>query len=64
MAPGPTNIPDRVLRAMHRAAVELGTPEFVAMCRSCINDLGKIFRADEGEVFIIHPMGTGPGKRR
>ena len=59
MAPGPTNIPDRVLRAMHRAAVELSTPEFVAMCRSCISDLGKIFRADEGEVFVYPSNGHG-----
>ena len=57
MAPGPTNIPDRVLRAMHHAAVELSTPEFVAMCRSCIADLGKLSRADDGEVFIYPSNG-------
>ena len=60
MAPGPTNIPDRVLRAMHKPAVELGTPEFVAMCRACIDDLGKIFRSLPGqEVFIYPSNGHG-----
>ena len=60
MAPGPTNIPERVLRAMHRPAVELSTPEFVAMCRTCIDDLGRIFRTEAGqEVFIYPANGHG-----
>ena len=60
MAPGPTNIPDRVLRAMHQPAVELSTPAFVAMCRTCISDLGNIFRIAPGqEVFLYPANGHG-----
>ena len=58
MAPGPTNVPERVLRAMHRPAVELSSPAFVAMARSCIDDLKPIFRTT-GEVFIYVANGHG-----
>ncbi len=58
MAPGPTNIPDRVLRAMQRPAVELSTPSFVDLCRSCVGDLEKIFKTTS-RVFIYAANGHG-----
>lgn len=57
-APGPTNVPDRVLRAMQRPAVELSTAGFVEVCRSCFDDLRKVFRTS-GEVFIYAANGHG-----
>lgn len=58
MAPGPTNIPERVLRAMQQPAVELSSPDFVALCRSCIDDLKLIFKT-ESEVFVYAANGHG-----
>lgn len=54
--PGPTNVPDRVLRAMHRAAEDFAAPPFSAVARSCLDDLGRVFRT-AGEVFCF--IGNG-----
>ena len=58
MAPGPTNIPERVLRAMQRPAVELSAPDFVAMCLGCLADLKPVFRT-AGKIFIYAANGHG-----
>jgi alanine-glyoxylate transaminase / serine-glyoxylate transaminase / serine-pyruvate transaminase len=57
-APGPTTVPDRVLAAMQRPAVELSTPWFVRFARSCIDDLRPLLRTD-GEVFLFAANGHG-----
>lgn len=57
--PGPTNIPDRILRAMMRPAVDLNDAEFMAMALSCFGDLEKVFRAEEGRVYIYSSNGHG-----
>lgn len=54
--PGPTNVPERVLRAMHRAAEDFAAPPFTATARSCLADLAKVFRTT-GEVFCF--IGNG-----
>ncbi len=56
--PGPTNIPERVLRAMHRPIVDFGSPEFTAMARGCMTDLKRVFQT-EGEVFAYSANGHG-----
>ncbi|HZD25415.1 MAG TPA: aminotransferase class V-fold PLP-dependent enzyme [Alphaproteobacteria bacterium] len=56
--PGPTNIPDRVLNAMHRPAMEFSGPEFIELSRSCFTDLAPLYR-HEGEVFIYAANGHG-----
>lgn len=56
--PGPTNVPDRVLNAMHRATLDLSDPEFLAVSESCFLDMKKIFKTD-GEVFIYACNGHG-----
>lgn len=56
--PGPTNIPDRLLRAMHRPAVDFSGPAFTALARSCFEDLKPIFRC-AGPVFIYAASGHG-----
>ncbi|WP_282606472.1 alanine--glyoxylate aminotransferase family protein [Pelagibius sp. Alg239-R121] len=56
--PGPTNIPDRVLRAMMRPAVDLNDPEFMAMALSCFGDLKKIFKTGS-DVYIYSANGHG-----
>lgn len=54
--PGPTNVPDRVLRAMHRAAEDFAAPAFSDVARSCLLDLAKVFKTD-GQVFCF--IGNG-----
>ncbi|GMQ76051.1 MAG: aminotransferase class V-fold PLP-dependent enzyme [Gammaproteobacteria bacterium] len=59
LSPGPTNIPDRVLRAMQRPAIELHSQELIGLARSCLDDLKPIFRTREGETFIYAANGHG-----
>jgi alanine-glyoxylate transaminase/serine-glyoxylate transaminase/serine-pyruvate transaminase len=56
--PGPTNVPDRVLRAMDRNAINHRGPEFGALGRSVIGKLRQIFRTD-GTIGIFPSSGTG-----
>lgn len=58
MTPGPTNVPERVVRAMQRAAVDLGSPAFLDMCRSLVTDLGPVFKTD-GAICIYAANGHG-----
>ena len=58
MTPGPSNIPDRVLAAMHRPAVDLVDADFMAVTQSCFDDLTKVFRTD-GRVFLYASNGHG-----
>ena len=54
--PGPTNVPDRVLRAMHRAAEDFAAPPFSDTARACLLDLARVF-ATSGRVFCF--IGNG-----
>jgi len=56
--PGPTNIPDRILRAMHQPAWEYSGPDFIELARECLTDIRPIFKTD-GEVFIYGSNGHG-----
>ncbi|MCX8100053.1 MAG: alanine--glyoxylate aminotransferase family protein [Geminicoccaceae bacterium] len=56
--PGPTNVPERILRAMHRPAVDFGTAEFARLVEGCLLDLRRIAGTD-GEVFAYAALGHG-----
>jgi len=56
--PGPTNIPGRILNAMHRPAVEFSGPDFIELSRSCFEDLKPLFRTSD-EMFIYAANGHG-----
>ena len=58
MTPGPSNIPDRVLAAMHRPAVDLVDSDFMAVTDSCFADLARVFRTDS-RVFLYASNGHG-----
>ena len=58
MTPGPTNIPDRILNAMHRPAVDLYSKPFIDLCASCLKDLAPVFQTDQ-DVFIYPSNGHG-----
>jgi alanine-glyoxylate transaminase / serine-glyoxylate transaminase / serine-pyruvate transaminase len=56
--PGPTNIPDRILNAMHRPAIDFAAPDFLALADSCFLDLKDVFQTS-GDVFIYTASGHG-----
>src|SRR5262245_43731424 len=56
--PGPTNMPDEVLRAMHRPALDIYSEQMINLTDSLISDLGKLF-ATEGKTYIYIANGHG-----
>jgi alanine-glyoxylate transaminase / serine-glyoxylate transaminase / serine-pyruvate transaminase len=57
--PGPTNVPDRVQRAMMVAMEDHRSSRFPELSRSVLNDLKKVFKTNTGQVFIFPSSGTG-----
>lgn len=56
--PGPTNTPDRVQRAMHRAVIDHRGPGFGELGASVLEDLKAIFQT-KSRVVIYPASGTG-----
>ena len=56
--PGPTNVPDRVLRAIDRATIDHRGPEFGALGRRVLQGMQGIFRTRQ-PVVIFPASGTG-----
>ncbi len=57
--PGPTNIPDRVQRAMLVAMEDHRSSKFPDLSTSVLSDLKRVFKTNAGEVFIFPSSGTG-----
>lgn len=57
--PGPTNVPDRVLRAMVVAMEDHRSSKFPELSLSVLSDLKKVFKTTEGQAFIFPSSGTG-----
>jgi alanine-glyoxylate transaminase/serine-glyoxylate transaminase/serine-pyruvate transaminase len=57
--PGPTNVPDRILNAMHRAMEDHRSSDFPALAAPLFEELKKIFKTSSGQVFIFPASGTG-----
>ena len=56
--PGPTNVPDRVLREIARATVDHRGPEFAELSLEVLHRLRGIFRT-RGPVVVFPSSGTG-----
>jgi alanine-glyoxylate transaminase/serine-glyoxylate transaminase/serine-pyruvate transaminase len=56
--PGPTNVPDRVLRAMSQATIDHRSPEFAQLGREVLDGLRPVFQT-KGAVIIYPSSGTG-----
>lgn len=56
--PGPTNIPDRVLRAMDRPLIDHRGPEFACRTRKILQGLQSLLRCS-GPVLIFPSSGSG-----
>src|SRR6202047_3819731 len=57
--PGPTNVPDRVLRAMMVAMEDHRSPVFPELSRACLHKLKPIFKTTTGTPIIFPSSGTG-----
>jgi alanine-glyoxylate transaminase / serine-glyoxylate transaminase / serine-pyruvate transaminase len=57
--PGPTNVPDRVLRAMHVAMEDHRSPTFPALTHACLTGLKSVFKTSTGTPFLFPSSGTG-----
>ncbi len=57
--PGPTNVPDRVLRAIDFPTIDHRGPEFGELGRKVLADLKRVFKSTQGEVVIYPASGTG-----
>jgi alanine-glyoxylate transaminase/serine-glyoxylate transaminase/serine-pyruvate transaminase len=57
--PGPTNVPDRVLRAIDFPTMDHRGPEFAALGKDVIAGMKRVFKSTRGEVVIYPASGTG-----
>ena len=57
--PGPTNTPDRILNAMHRAMEDHRSPSFPKLPNAIFPELKKVFRTASGQTFVFPATGTG-----
>src|SRR5207248_10589019 len=57
--PGPTNVPERILRAMHRAMEDHRSSAFPELATGLLRDLRQVFKTTTGQPFIFPATGTG-----
>ena len=56
--PGPTNIPDRVLRAMDRPVIDFMSDEFVAIQHACHAGVKRVLKTDQ-TLYFYNSSGHG-----
>ncbi len=57
--PGPTNTPDRILRAMARPVIDHRGPEFARLTLGLLEDLKRVFKTEQGRIVLYPGSGTG-----
>src|SRR3954469_4054493 len=57
--PGPTNVPDRVLRAIDFPTMDHRSPDFADLGKTCLAGMKRIFKSTQGDVVIYPASGTG-----
>src|SRR4029077_19413076 len=57
--PGPTLVPDRIVRAMAQPIIDHRGPRFEALVRDCLDGLKTIFQTERGHVVLYPGSGTG-----
>ena len=57
--PGPTNVPERILRAMHRAMEDHRSSAFPDLATGLFRDLKQVFQTTTGQPFVFPATGTG-----
>jgi len=56
--PGPTNVPDRVLRAIDSPTMDHRGPDFAALGKDCLAGMKRVFKSTQ-DVVIYPASGTG-----
>lgn len=57
--PGPTNVPERILNAMHISQEDMRAQDLPAFTKPLYEDMKKIFKTETGQIFIFPASGTG-----
>ncbi|MGQ0657465.1 MAG: aminotransferase class V-fold PLP-dependent enzyme [Chromatiales bacterium] len=57
--PGPTNVPDRINRAMLLAQEDMRAPDLPSFTKPLYEDMKKVFKTNTGRMFIFPASGTG-----
>jgi alanine-glyoxylate transaminase/serine-glyoxylate transaminase/serine-pyruvate transaminase len=57
--PGPTLVPDRIVRAMAQPIIDHRGPRFESLVRDCLDGLKTIFQTERGHVVLYPGSGTG-----
>src|SRR5215208_7049506 len=57
--PGPTNVPDRVLRAIDFPTIDHRGPDFAELGKAVLAGMKRVFKSTQGEVVIYPASGTG-----
>ena len=57
--PGPTNIPDRLRKAMNIQMSDHRSPDFVNLLAPLLRDLKKVFKTDSASAITFPASGTG-----
>ncbi|TVQ53797.1 MAG: aminotransferase class V-fold PLP-dependent enzyme [Rhodobacteraceae bacterium] len=57
--PGPTNVPERVRRAMNRPMEDMRAPDFGDLTLPLFAGLKKVLKTETGTVFLFPGSGTG-----
>ena len=60
--PGPTPLPDRVLRAMDTPIIDHRGPEFAKLAKRCLDGVKTVFKTTN-PVIIYTATGTGANSR-
>lgn len=56
--PGPTNVPDRILRAIDNPTIDHRGPEFAVLAKTCLEGMKTVFQTND-PVIIYTASGTG-----
>src|ERR1700722_1371102 len=56
--PGPTNVPDRVLRAIDNPTIDHRGPEFAVLAKSCLEGMKTVYQTKD-PVILYTASGTG-----
>jgi alanine-glyoxylate transaminase / serine-glyoxylate transaminase / serine-pyruvate transaminase len=57
--PGPTNVPERILRAMDRAMEDHRSSAFPDLTVGLLRDLKRVFQTTSGQALVFPATGTG-----
>jgi alanine-glyoxylate transaminase/serine-glyoxylate transaminase/serine-pyruvate transaminase len=57
--PGPTLVPERIVRAMSQSIIDHRGPKFAALVREILDGLQQVFQTARGQIVLYPGSGTG-----